>query len=950
MSGLIRRWMLVWASLLVFACGGGEDDPEPQQPGSVRIVSFDVTPREVSAGEEVMVRWEARHAEGVELLANGASVDLGERAPAAGEIAVVVSEATSFQLVARGRGGPVRSDAIVVTLRPADALAILSFTAHPAEVEQGEAATLSWVTQEATAVRIVGPGGAEVDLGGQNPLEGSVEVRPEATSTYTLHAERGDETVERSVTVSVLSGALPAIGEFWADPAAATFPSGTVRLHWRGVERADTLSLVGSSIGPIDLMGKDLVEDWVDVAISEATTFTLTARNTEGEVEAQAAATLVPLPSIVSLHASAPTVGQGETVTITWEVEDAARVELHVNGERIEQVSETSFLGSLDMELTTASEFVLRAFNAAGDSVEESVAVGVGLPVIASFTVEPSLTGAEQPLTFRWEVEAATALSLRLGGEEIHATTDAAAIARGSFEILSPPAEGEFVYELVATDGAGQEVRAEASVVVQVGPRIASFSANPLEVDRGDMVMFAWSIVEDPLGLPIELSLTDGTTAIDLEGADPLGDSRPVVMTEIGVRRFTLAATTASGSHAVEVDVTVHGVPAVTLTANPPTFDGDVPVTLQWTSAHADGSLALYALDEQGAPISPALHEVPVGERASGSFEVGPARSTTYRMVATNPRGSTATAEVLVEVEPPEILSFVANPQVVSAGEEVTLTWTTTRATQVSLDVAEGMAPFTEIADSFVDISQTGTPLPLTTACASYGSGHWDAHDEGCATISFPSGFTVPLFGEDQDRVRVYANGVMGFDDGDTSITRDNYAFPATQYGAVHLAPFWDNLIGVEVWYEFGTDASGSYLLVQWSGEIALAADFFAESSVNFQVLLREDGTVEYRYGEMSGEDFLLDFQEMADGASATIGYQSPSLAEFENLHAGGEESDWLAPMSGGLGNRSWMFSGPPALAPNGSYTFRPTQTMDVTLTAYGEGEVSETIQIVVNP
>jgi hypothetical protein len=635
-------------------------------------------------------------------------------------------------------------------------------------------------------------------------------------------------------------------------------------------------------------------------------------------------------------------------VTITWGVEDAERVEMYVNGLRIEAMPGTMFFGTLEMELSMETEFTLRAFNDAGDSVEESVVVEVGPPLIASFTAAPSIAGAGQALTFRWEVEAASRLALReVGGEEIHVTTDASSIADGSFEFQAPSVEGAFHYELVAENGVGEEARAEASVVVQIGPRIVSFSADPVEADQGEVVTFTWEVLGDPLGLPIELTLSDGTTDVDLWGANPLGDSRSEVLAEIGVRRFTLTVSTASGTHAAEVDVTVHGAPAVTLAASPPTYDGDVPVTLQWTSAHAEASLVLYALDGQGAPILPALYEAPVGERASGTFDVTPARATTYRMVATSLRGSTASAEVLVGLAPPAILTFEASPQVVTAGDEVTLTWTTTRASAVKLDIAEDMIPFAEIAGSFVDISTTGTPLTLTTAC----SGFFDADDEGCATIQFPVGFTLPLFGEDRDSVRVYANGVMGFDANFTSMTYDNFAFPRSDRDALNLAPFWDDLIEVQVWYEFGTDASGAYLIVQWSGEIFLAWDFFSDSSVNFQVLLREDGTVEYRYGQMYGDEFLsLDFQELADGASATIGYQSPSLSQFENLYVGGETDDWFLPFPGGLSHRSWRFGSPPMLGTNGSYTFIPTQTMDVTLTAHGEGQVSETIQIVVNP
>src|SRR5690606_18661867 len=240
-------------------------------------------------------------------------------------------------------------------------------------------------------------------------------------------------------------------------------------------------------------------------------------------------------------------------------------------------------------------------------------------------------------------------------------------------------------------------------------------------------------------------------------------------------------------------------------------------------------------------------------------------------------------------------------------------------------------------------------PLILTIDCGWDPSWFlpFDPDDEGCAEIEFPAGFSFPTADGLRDRVVVYANGGLGFGDPYFWTTYFNVCFPLAP-APIHISPFWDDLIGAQAWYQFGTDADGDYLVVQWNG--GLYGEPPPDVDLNFQVALRKNGTFTFRYGSMVGSSTLD--QALANGASATIGYQSPDGSKWAHLHFGEEVDSLGSAMPGGLSNRSWRFPLDPAsrLGPNDSFTFVPADSMSANLTAFGpNGSAQATVNIVVH-
>jgi len=168
-------------------------------------------------------------------------------------------------------------------------------------------------------------------------------------------------------------------------------------------------------------------------------------------------------------------------------------------------------------------------------------------------------------------------------------------------------------------------------------------------------------------------------------------------------------------------------------------------------------------------------------------------------------------------------------------------------------------------------------------------------------------------------------------------------AFPVRE-PPVHIAPFWHDLEVDGVWYEFGADARGQYLVVQWRGWSLPLWNSFVIAVTEFQVVLWEDGAFAFRYGPSLATDELG--TAVMNGYGAVVGYQSPGAEHWLNFHVGSE-----GPVEGGLTGRSWIFEPPSSLPPSGTHAFRPERSSTITLRATSaKGETVATVDVVVNP
>lgn len=200
-------------------------------------------------------------------------------------------------------------------------------------------------------------------------------------------------------------------------------------------------------------------------------------------------------------------------------------------------------------------------------------------------------------------------------------------------------------------------------------------------------------------------------------------------------------------------------------------------------------------------------------------------------------------------------------------------------------------------SNTWVDISESAPFIDLTgTPGILVYSPNEVSDDHQYPVKSLPDGFTFPWFGYDVSQLAWTANGVISFssvvvDWGSTGANEGPLPVP----GDVTFAPFWDDLdagtVG-QVLVGCTTVDGRRCLIVQWAH-----MQFYKtlDSDLNFEVLLFEDGSFEFRYGVMSAPD-----ADRANGSQATIGWQRESRF--------GSNFSFNTAIDRGLSNRAWRF------------------------------------------
>ena len=169
-------------------------------------------------------------------------------------------------------------------------------------------------------------------------------------------------------------------------------------------------------------------------------------------------------------------------------------------------------------------------------------------------------------------------------------------------------------------------------------------------------------------------------------------------------------------------------VPTATLTAIPASIDNGQSVTLTWQTTNAS-SVSIEGLGTVSA---------------SGSRQVTPASSVTYKLTAKGAGGTAqASAAVTVNTSPDApTASLTANPTVIVSGQSTTLTWQTTKASSTSISGIGTVPP-----SGSQQVSPTATTTYTLTAV---GAG---ATTQAAATVTvypYPIKHVVIVFQENR--------------------------------------------------------------------------------------------------------------------------------------------------------------------------------------------------------
>lgn len=672
-------------TLLLSSCARTGD--ERSQNPVILTFSADANPSDF--GSSVTITWSTQHASQIQLSREGEI--LSNSAQESGSLEVTLAATSIYVLTARNDVGESSAE-LEIQVKPS----ILELSVDTnVEAVIGKALTVRWKTGGADELILSTTDGFSHRVDAESRAEGEIDAPVPADGNFTLSARSGIHEAEKTINVFGVTQDLPVIDAFEVslDSVTTGHPTSVTLIWW--VTGATELSLLMDDT-PVDLGDRSIEADSISFTIDAETAFTIRAKNPAGTTSRTVTVEGVDEPKIRSFLALPSRVAAGESFTLRWVTEDSVAVEIERDGIWLPGTLDRS--GQLDQTISADTHYLLRTFNSAGLGIERDLVVSIGLPVVLGFKAEPRNVAPSSPVSLSWEVDGGSAVLIRDPvGQEISAcsSTDLEQVQDGSCSFSGPDELGIYVYELVVRTASEDEVRAQTTVHVVNGPTIDYFEISESEIDLGDLVTLSWEVGADPAGVEPTLSLTDDRgTSYSLSEQNSNRASLDLILEGLGTYTFTLTAAT-PGTERVEktVGVTVYPIPTVRLSASPDPFDPDVDdaLTLTWSSENAS-SLTIWELDDDGQPMTPALFvAADEAERASGSLELLPSRSTTYAAVVSNRRGTVAEARVAPDVLGPEIISFEADPSDVLRGGHATLRWKTTRAASVSVNGESGL-------------------------------------------------------------------------------------------------------------------------------------------------------------------------------------------------------------------------------------------------------------------
>lgn len=197
-------------------------------PGAAQVVSFTASPTTINAGASSALSWQVQDAPGGITIEAGGQT-LHTNAAASGTFSVSPTQSTTYTLTAISPLGNATAT-VMVSVGVVTGPQVSSFTASPTQGTLGMTSDLSWMTTNATSVRILS-GATELFNSTTMVASGSFAATlPADVNVFTIEAlQAGQPTA--SQTLTVYGHAVPTINSFTVTPPAITGPT-TVNVAW----------------------------------------------------------------------------------------------------------------------------------------------------------------------------------------------------------------------------------------------------------------------------------------------------------------------------------------------------------------------------------------------------------------------------------------------------------------------------------------------------------------------------------------------------------------------------------------------------------------------------------------------------------------------------------------------------------------------------------------------
>ncbi|MEL7535234.1 MAG: zinc finger Ran-binding domain-containing protein [Bacteroidota bacterium] len=321
------------------------------------VLFFSANTTQITLGEPIRLSWDVDDAVKVQVIPDE------EIATPSGEMDVYPTETTTYRLIAENKTGRIEKT-LTLTL---DAPKINDFAATENVIQVDYPCIFHWEVENGAELTI--------DRGVGNVSGRSfAEILLEEPGVYTLTAKNASGQDQAQIELSL---PVPEIGVFYAGSEVIRLGQASW-LHWE-VNNATEISL-SPDIG--NVTGQTKLELYPD----RTTEYTLRASNYSGVVEAKVQLTLPP-PVIREFAASSPISTEGEPVTISWNVENAYRIEI------IPDVGEIEPEGSCKIKPYKAyTDLRLRAYGHSGVSEREIMITLFPLPLEEAMVSGPTDT------------------------------------------------------------------------------------------------------------------------------------------------------------------------------------------------------------------------------------------------------------------------------------------------------------------------------------------------------------------------------------------------------------------------------------------------------------------------------------------------------------------------------------------------------------------------------
>lgn len=444
-------------------------------------------------------------------------------------------------------------------------------------------------------------------------------------------------------------------------------------------------------------------------------TFTVTA-SSSGGCQAQSASVVItvtdPLtvcPRVLDFSASSTLINAGESVTLSWNVQDAAAVTF--------EGAAVAATGSQTFTLNADRTFTLTGRDPANSCpFTQTITVKVRpaappscaaqTPQISSFTASPGSIAIGGNSTLSWNAGGlAAGGSVQITGANGLSQT---VPANGTLVANPPAVSGDYTYTLKAENVCpdGTKLTGQAIVIISVRacppPSISAFSVNPSTVTAGgnQLVTFSWNIS----GTVDAVSISNGVGS-GLPASGTVDVTQPQTTTTYTITTIGCGVTTTR-----QVTVIVNSCPPPTVdnfVSNPSSvvIGGNQTVRLSWNLGGTIDSVNISG----------------IGNVTGTYIDIAQPQTTTTYTITANGCGQAAQAQVTVAATScpaPTIDGFAPNPPAVIAGgnQTVRLAWSLS-GTVDSISIS-GIGA---VSGNYIDIAQPQTTTAYTLTITGCG-------------------------------------------------------------------------------------------------------------------------------------------------------------------------------------------------------------------------------------